>query len=150
MLYMKTTKKIVYMILICTLIFGMGGNDNVSAKEKVPYVVSQKKIAKNTSNVMSSYSLYDEIYIEFQDLLPNETYRIYRKESKKRWKVIKTFKLEAKSTEDGYNYEDENGICYNYDDYYEYVDKNVKENTCYRYKLYSCDTGKFSKVEKLL
>lgn len=109
---------------------------------------SSKKVAKNTSSVMSSYALYhNKITVQFEDLLPNTTYKLYRKEANKKWKVIDTFTVEAEIVENGYTYKDENGVLYDYEDSYVFIDKKLKENTRYYYKLYSCDTRKYTKTE---
>lgn len=144
---MRKVRTLCAIILCATMLTSVC--EVAAAKTLTPYVAEQKEIAQNTSRVLSSYSLYDnEIYVEFKDLEPNVKYKIFRKEGNKNWKVIKTFVAEAEISEDGsYSYEDENGICYNYDDYLEYTDKKVKSNTRYKYKLYSCDTGKYSKTE---
>ena len=144
---MKKIKIIMSILMAC--IITMSVTTNSIAQNKQPYVVPQNKVAKNTSKVMSSYALYhDKLVIEFNDLLPNTTYKIYRKEANKKWKVVKTFTVEAEIVKNGYTYRDENGVMYDYEDRYTYVDKKLKENTQYSYKLYSCKTKKFTKTEK--
>ena len=151
---MKRFKLIVFSIIILMISFNVSIM-NVDAKEKKPYLWKQTAIAKNTSNVMSSYALYDnEISLSFKHLQPNTKYKIYRKEAKKAWKVVKTFfvdvEMEETDPEEGsYDYVDESGIYYSvwYDDTYHFTDRRVKSNTRYYYKLYSCGTKKYSNIE---
>jgi hypothetical protein len=142
---MEKSKTIKYMALFC--LFTLMLTVTVNAKTRNPYIVSQSKVAKNANNVMSSYALYDnEITLEFEDLLPNTTYKVYRKEAKKKWKVVGTFTTENYSIEDDEDIPIDDEDCYDGDEY-EFVDDKVKENTCYYYKLYSCKTKKYTKVQ---
>jgi len=96
-----------------------------------PQAWKQKDVAKNTANVMSSYALYDNrLVLGFDNLMPGTTYKLYRRESKKKWKLIDTF------TGDEYNELN-----------WGYTDNKVKANMRYDYKLYDCNSGKYTKVE---
>lgn len=129
---MKKFKLIVYGIAVWVLSVSILIM-NADAKDRIPYVVKQSSIAKNTSNVMSSYALYDnEITICFAGLSPNTKYKVYRKEAKKSWKVVKTFFKDSKDT---------------YNHTFSFTDRKVKSNTRYYYKIYSYRTKKYSKSE---
>lgn len=107
----------------------------IPRRKKDAHITPQSKVT-DASKVLSSCSLYNnELSLEFDNLEPDTTYRIYRREAKKKWKIINTFYVEE---------EDLNG---NYEPYHEYIDKRVKSNTHYYYKLYACETGEYSKTE---
>lgn len=136
--------KILLTLLVLIIIFPV----TVQAKTKTPYICPQYDVAKGRTNVWSSYALFhNSLVIYADDLLPNQTYKLYKKEAKKKWKIVDTFYCKATLVENKYTfhtYTDNTGIMYNYDDTYGFVDDNIKPNTCYYYKLYSCDTKQFS------
>lgn len=130
----KTLSSILALIVFLTTFYIVPFN--VLASTKTPYVVQQYVQAKNTSNCMSSYCLYStSITIGFEDLKPARTYKIFRKDKNSDWKYIDEFYVDAE-VDESYNWVDENGNHWNYDDWYEYTDNKLKSNTHYYYRLY--------------